>query len=304
MTAVVGRVWGWVNPANLYSTWGSKTKPLTTDGQNKSRWGLWGLTSWVWRREKATNLNTEEFWTKGENIKPLEIEELRAIRPEVEIEREGGQSSSPWWRWLHPSSYIYWPRWLTSTGIKKRKCASRTERTWDSDEVDGESDYGTPPPSPTPLSRNESAFQFFSRSWTGEVLPEHYEICFNFLRHLFDLFVVGFLTTVSSPSKFILDVLGVQGALKLWLHGLAMFLVASVGMAGLLWVVQEYLLLFALIYGIVQALVISVSVRQSEPEEKESDEKGDDDDEEEEEDNEDTVEQNVPHETVETKKFK
>lgn len=303
MTAVVGRVWGWVNPANLYSTWGSKTKPLTTDSQNKSRWGLWGLTSWVWRHEKATNQKTEEFWMTEENIKPLEIEELRAIRPEVEIERVAGQSSSHWWRWLLPSSYIYWPRWSTSTGPRKQKCAGRTERTWNFDEVDGESDYGTPPPSPTPLSQKQSTFQFFSRSWKGEVLPEHYEICFNFLRHLFDLFVVGFLTTVSAPSKFILDVLGVQGALKLWLHGMAMFLVASVGMAGLLWVVQEFLPHFALIYGIVQALVISVSVRQSEPEEKESDKKGDDEVEEEE-DNDDTEEQNVPQQTVETKKFK
>ncbi|XP_056598119.1 uncharacterized protein C6orf47 homolog [Triplophysa dalaica] len=303
MTAVVGRVWGWVNPTNLYSTWGSKTKPLTTDSQSKSKWGLWGLTSWVWGREKATNLKTEEFWTKGENIQPLEIEELRAIRPEVEIERVGGQSSSRWWRWLHPSSYIYWPGWLTSTWLRKQKCAGKTEGSWDFDEVDGESDYGTPPPSPTPLSRKEHAFQFFSRSWKGEVLPEHYEICFNFLRHLFDLFVVGFLTTVSPPSKLILDVLGVQGALKLWLHGMAMFLVASVGMAGLLWVVQEYLPHFALIYGIVQALVISVSARQSEYEEKESDEKVDDEVEEEE-DNEDTVEQNVLQQMVETKKLK
>lgn len=34
-------------------------------------------------------------------------------------------------------------------------------------------------------------------------------------------------------------------------------------MAGLLWLIQEYLPQFALIYGIIQALVISVSVRQS-----------------------------------------
>ncbi|AWP04989.1 DUF4661 domain containing protein [Scophthalmus maximus] len=99
--------------------------------------------------------------------------------------------------------------------------------------------------------------------WKVEILPEHHDICFNFIRHLFDLFVVGFLWTVSPPAKLILEVLGVQGALRLWLHGMAMFFVSTVGMAGLLWLIQEYLPQFALIYGIIQAVVISVSVRQS-----------------------------------------
>lgn len=96
-----------------------------------------------------------------------------------------------------------------------------------------------------------------------EILPEHYDICFNFLRHLFDLFVVGFLWTVSPPTKLILEVFGVQGTLRLWFHGMAMFLVSTVGMAGLLWLIQEYLPQFALIYGIMQAVVISVSMKQS-----------------------------------------
>lgn len=108
-----------------------------------------------------------------------------------------------------------------------------------------------------------SPFRLFAHNWKVEILPEHHEICFNFLRHLFDLFVVGFLWTVSSPAKLILEVLGVQGALRLWLHGMAMFFISTVGMAGLLWLIQEYLPQFALIYGIIQALVISVSVRQS-----------------------------------------
>ncbi|XP_051527485.1 uncharacterized protein LOC127425471 isoform X2 [Myxocyprinus asiaticus] len=280
MTAVVGRVWGWVSPANLYSTWGSKTKPekpLTTLSQTQSRWGLWGLTSWVWRSEKPKNDQktlAEEFWETEENVTPFEIEELRAMRPEVE--NVAAQSSSRWWRRMLPSSYFFWPRWSSSTGLRQRKCAGWNEGTWDTDEIDGESDYGTPPPSPTHLSHKQSAFQFFSRSWTGEILPEHYEICFNFLRHLFDLFVVGFLKTVSSPAKIILDALGVQGALKLWLHGMAMFLVSSLGMAGLLWAVQEHLPQFAVIYGIVQALVISVSVHQSEIVGEGDDGKGDD----------------------------
>lgn len=309
MTAVVGRVWGWVSPANLYSSWGSKTKPekpLTMDSQIESRWGFWGLTAWVWRGEntkKDQKTLTEEFWETEESFKPLEVEELRAMGPDVEPEKAVVQSSSRWWRRMLPSRYFFWPRWSTSTGLRQQKCAGWNEGTWDCDEVDGESNYGTPPPSPTPLSQQPSAaFQFFSRSWTGEIVPEHYNICFNFLRHLFDLFVVGFLSTVSPPTKIILDVLGVQGALKLWLHGMAMFLVVSVGMAGLLWAVQEYLLQFALIYGIVQALVISVSVRQNEALEEGDDGKGDDEVKEGEEEQDDIWEQNNPQQTTDESK--
>lgn len=309
MTAVVGRVWGWVSPANLYSSWGSKTKPekpLTMDSQIESRWGLWGLTAWVWRGEntkKDQKTLTEEFWETEESFKPLEVEELRAMGPDVEPEKAVAQSSSRWWRRMLPSRYFFWPRWSTSTGLRQQKCAGWNEGTWDCDEVDGESDYGTPPPSPTPLSQHPSAaFRFFSRSWTGEIVPEHYNICFNFLRHLFDLFVVGFLSTVSPPSKIILDVLGVQGSLKLWLHGMAMFLVASVGMAGLLWAVQEYLLQFALIYGIVQALVISVSVRQNEALAEGDDGKGDDEVKEAEEEQDDIWEQSKPQQTTDESK--
>lgn len=302
MTAVVGRVWGWVSPASLYSSWGSKTKPEkppTTEIQTRSRWGLWGLTAWVWRGEdpkKDQKTIAEEFWETEETFKPLEVEELRA---DVEIEKAAARSSSRWWSRMLPSRYFFWPRWSLSTPLHQQKCAGWSEGTWDSDEVDGESDYGTPPPSPTPQT---SAFQFFSRSWTGEIVPEHYDICFNFLRHLFDLFVVGFLTTVSPPTKFILDVLGVQGALKLWLHGMAMFLVSSVGMAGLLWVVQEYLLLFALIFGIVQALVISVSVRQSEASADGDDGKADGEVTESEEEQNDIREQNEPQRTADESK--
>ncbi|XP_056335989.1 uncharacterized protein C6orf47 homolog [Danio aesculapii] len=305
MTAVVGRVWGWVSPANLYSSWGSRTKPetpVTIKHETKSRWSLWGLTSLVWRGENAKKDQktiTEEFWETQEHFKPLEVEELRALRPDLETEKVVVQSSPSWWRRMLPSRYFFWPRWSSSssTKLRQQKCAGWNEGTWDSDEVDGESDYGTPPPSPMPLSQ-KAAFRFFSRSWTGNIMPEHYDICFNFLRHLFDLFVVGFLSTVSPPTKVILDVLGVQGALKLWLHGMAMFLVSAVGMAGLLWVVQEYLLPFALIYGIIQAMVISVSVRQSEALAEGDDGKGDEEVAEGEEEQADIWEQNEPQQTA------
>ncbi|XP_059365864.1 uncharacterized protein LOC132104419 [Carassius carassius] len=302
MTAVVGRVWGWVSPANLYSSWGNNAKPekpTTTEIQTRSRWGLWGLTAWVWRGKNTKEDQktiTEEFWEAEETIKPLDIEELRA---DVEIEKAAAQSPSHWWSRMLPSRYFFWPRWSVSSMLRQQKCAGWSEGTWDGDVVDGQSDYGTPPPSPMP---QKSAFQFFSHSWTGEIMPEHYDICFNFLRHFFDLFVVGFLTTVSPPTKFTLDVLGVQGALKLWLHGMAMFLVSSVGMAGLLWVVQEYLLLFALVYGIVQALVISVSVRQSEASAEGDDGKADGEDRESEEEQIDIWEQNEPQQTADESK--
>lgn len=260
MSVVVGRVWAWINPGNLYRPWTSKPKSernLPGEGQEKSRWSLRGLTSWVWggwRNQSDQKTPTEEYWEAPEEIlKPLEVEDLSA---ESLLE---GQNRPRWWKRIIGSVFHLWP-----SSSKVSGCSQRNEGSWDSDAKDADfSDYGTPPPSPVPLSQRSATFRFFAQSWSGEILPEHYEICFNFLRHLFDLFVVGFLWTVSPPAKFVLDVLGVQGALKLWLHGMAMFLVASVGMAGLLWLVQEYLPQFALVYGIIQALVISVSVRQS-----------------------------------------
>lgn len=263
MAAVVGRVWSWINPGNLYRPWVGKPqseKSPPGQGQEKSRWSLGGVTSWVWggwrtRGERKTP--TEEYYEAQEELlKPLEIETLNTERLVPPPE----QSPPRWWKRIIGSGFYLWP---TSSEVRGPD-RGKTQGSWDSDAKDGDfSDYVTPPPSPVALSQRSSTFRFFAQSWSGEILPEHYEICFNFLRHLFDLFVVGFLWTVSPPARLVLDVLGVQGALKLWLHGMAMFLVSSVGMAGLLWLVQEYLPQFALVYGIVQALVISVSVRQS-----------------------------------------
>ncbi|XP_053087550.1 uncharacterized protein C6orf47 homolog [Pangasianodon hypophthalmus] len=283
MSAVVGRVWAWINPGNLYRPWASKPKSeksLTVECQERSRWSLGGLTSWVWggwRDRSDQKTPTEEYWEAQEEIlKPLEIEDLNAER----LVTPPPQSPPRWWKRIFNSAFHVWPLSNKVSGLNQRNDGS-----WDSDAKDADfSDYGTPPPSPVPLSQRSSTFRFFAQSWSGEILPEHYEICFNFLRHLFDLFVVGFLWTVSPPAKFVLDVLGVQGALKLWLHGMAMFLVSSVGMAGLLWLVQEYLPQFALVYGIIQALVISVSVRQSVILGAEEDGKEDEDSEEETED--------------------
>lgn len=246
MTAVMGRAWGWVR------SWGiqPRTQHTTTiiAKETKPSWSR-GWTSWVWggwTRQSDQSSPVEEFWEAPDKIQPMVIEELKAGKQETEVKTE-----PRWWNKLNPTYYIYWP--MKGSGLRqmKQEC-----------EVDGDySDYKTPPPSPTPPTA--SPFRLFISSWQLEILPEHDDICFNFLRHLFDLFVVGFLWTVSTPAKIVLEILGVKGALRLWFHGMAMFFVSTVGMAGVFWVIQEYLAQFAFIYGIVQALVISVSVRQS-----------------------------------------
>ncbi|XP_041665005.1 uncharacterized protein C6orf47 homolog [Cheilinus undulatus] len=262
MTAVVGRAWGWVR------SWGGGGSKATSENPHEvtaeaqkpvSQKGGGGWTSWIWggwRRQRVIDLGSpaEEFWEAQEKLQPMEIEVVGAGKQETETSQ---QQVSRWWSKYVPTSYLSWPRKIEASGVRRKRRDGRSR-----DDVDGDfSDYGTPPPSPTPPVT--SPFRLFVDGFKIEILPEHHEICFNFLRHLFDLFVVGFLWTVSPPTKLILEVLGVQGALRLWLHGMAMFFVSTVGMAGLLWLVQEYLPQFALIYGIIQALVISVSVRQS-----------------------------------------
>lgn len=252
MTAVAGRAWGWVR------SWGNNavsvnTTTLKAEGQKQQGtggWGIRGWTSWIWggwRRQSNNSSPVEEYW-EAQELQTMEIEDLGKRETDANVQ------VSRWWNKYLPISYPW------QIGLRQQKCDGRSK----DHDVDGDfSDYGTPPPSPKPPSQLTSPFRLFADSFKVEILPEHYEICFNFLRHLFDLFVVGFLWTVSPPTKLILEVLGVQGALRLWLHGMAMFFVSTVGMAGLLWLIQEYLPQFALIYGIIQALVISVSVKQS-----------------------------------------
>ncbi|XP_028453623.1 uncharacterized protein C6orf47 homolog [Perca flavescens] len=259
MTAVVGKAWGWLR------SWGGtevseNATTVTAKGQmhDFSKQGPKGWTSWIWGglRQSDQSSPVEEYWEAQEKLQPMEMN--------VQETGANSQQVTRWWnKYLH-TSYLPWPRKTEASGLRRRKRDGQSVDPWDCD-VDGDfSDYGTPPPSPTPPSfQLTSPFRLFAHSLKVEIVPEHYEISFNFLRHLFDLFVVGFLWTVSPPAKLILEVLGVQGALRLWLHGMAMFFVSTVGMAGLLWLIQEYLPQFALIYGIVQALVISVSVRQS-----------------------------------------
>ncbi|KAJ6653470.1 hypothetical protein lerEdw1_009224 [Lerista edwardsae] len=101
--------------------------------------------------------------------------------------------------------------------------------------------------------------------------PEHFQICFNFTRHLFDLCVVTLLCASSPAFRLALDILGFGGPLKVWLHGFACFLVTAYGMYLVLWLVQEYLVQFACLYGFLQTLVLCVSIQAaaSEPQEDE-----------------------------------
>lgn len=264
MMTVVGRAWGWVRSLGN-NAMSETTTTLTSEGHKQHSCdgqGLRGWTSWIWggwRHQTNQSSPVEEYWEAQDKFPAMEmeIEDLGAGKQGTEASLQ----VSRWWNKCI-TSYI-WPRKSEVSGLRRRKCDGRSGDVWNRD-IDGDfSDYGTPPPSPTPSSQLTSPFRLFAHSWKVEILPEHYEICFNFLRHLFDLFVVGFLWTVSPPAKLILEVLGVQGALRLWFHGMAMFFVSTVGMAGLLWLIQEYLPQFALLYGIIQALVISVSVRQS-----------------------------------------
>lgn len=99
--------------------------------------------------------------------------------------------------------------------------------------------------------------------------PEHFQICFNFARHLFDLCVVTLLCACAPAFRLLLDIAGFRGPLKVWLHGLAAFLVTASGMHLALWLVQQYLLHFACLYGFLQALVLCVSVQAAAEEEEE-----------------------------------
>ncbi|XP_061122436.1 uncharacterized protein C6orf47 homolog [Syngnathus typhle] len=248
MTAVVGRAWGWLR------SWGrgaASDKTRSDQDELNKRSGS-GSGS------KEPNCpGDDEYWEAQE--KPMEIEDARAGKQEMEATVE---PVPRWWNTFLPKSFLPWGRKTQPSGPKQNlRHIKSGERDIDGGDF---SDYGTPPPSPTPPGSGlASPFRLFAHSWNVELFPEHYEICFNFLRHLFDLFAVGFLWIVSPPVKLILEILGIQGPLRLWLHGMAMFFVSTVGMAGLLWLIQEHLPEFALIYGIVQALVISVSLKKS-----------------------------------------
>ncbi|XP_053329138.1 uncharacterized protein C6orf47 homolog [Spea bombifrons] len=114
----------------------------------------------------------------------------------------------------------------------------------------------------------------------SEINAQHYQICVNLVHHLIDICVLGCLWLFSPVFRVTLDVFGIQGAIKLWIHGLAVFLTTVYGMYLLLWLAQEYLFQLASLYGILQTLVLIVSLKAEREEEMAREEAGEEEDEE------------------------
>lgn len=90
---------------------------------------------------------------------------------------------------------------------------------------------------------------------------EHFQICINLVHHIINICASGCLWLFSSVFRITLDIFGFQGALKLWIHGIAIFLATTYSMYLLLWLAQEYIFQLASFYGILQTLVLVVSLR-------------------------------------------
>ncbi|KAM5146003.1 uncharacterized protein C6orf47 homolog [Mantella aurantiaca] len=101
---------------------------------------------------------------------------------------------------------------------------------------------------------------------------EHFQICINLVHHIIDVCASGCLWLFCPVFRITLDVFGIQGALKLWIHGLAVFLATTYGMYLLLWLAQEYIFQLTSLYGILQTLVLIVSLRAERENEKGKDE--------------------------------
>ncbi|KAG8448624.1 hypothetical protein GDO86_015635 [Hymenochirus boettgeri] len=95
----------------------------------------------------------------------------------------------------------------------------------------------------------------------SHISAQHFQICINLVHHILEMCTLGCLWVFSPVFRVTLDVLGIRGAIKLWIHGLAIFLATTYGMYFLLWLAQEYLLHLASLYGILQTLVLTVSLR-------------------------------------------
>ncbi|XP_056396930.1 uncharacterized protein LOC130291751 [Hyla sarda] len=90
---------------------------------------------------------------------------------------------------------------------------------------------------------------------------EHFQICINLVHHIIDICASGCLWLFAPVFRITLDIFGFQGALKLWIHGIAIFLATTYGMYLLLWLAQEYIFQLASFYGILQTLVLIVSLK-------------------------------------------
>lgn len=93
--------------------------------------------------------------------------------------------------------------------------------------------------------------------------PEEYlQISTNLTLHLLELLGSALLALCSRPLRAILDALGLRGPVGLWLHGLLCFLAALHGLHTVLSLLTAHPLHFACLFGLLQALVLAVSLRE------------------------------------------
>lgn len=91
---------------------------------------------------------------------------------------------------------------------------------------------------------------------------ERLQISTNLTLHLLELLASALLAVCSRPLRLALDALGLRGPLGLWLHGLLSFLAALHGLHAVLSLLTAHPLHFACLFGLLQALVLAVSLRE------------------------------------------
>ncbi|XP_049744786.1 uncharacterized protein C6orf47 homolog [Elephas maximus indicus] len=91
---------------------------------------------------------------------------------------------------------------------------------------------------------------------------ERLQISTNLTLHLLELLASALLGLCSRPLRAALDALGLRGPLGLWLHGLLSFLAALHGLHAVLSLLTAHPLHFACLFGLLQALVLAVSLQE------------------------------------------
>ncbi|KAM4817370.1 uncharacterized protein C6orf47 homolog [Urocitellus parryii] len=88
------------------------------------------------------------------------------------------------------------------------------------------------------------------------------QISTNLTLHLLELLASALLALCSRPLRAVLDALGLRGPVGLWIHGLLSFLAALHGLHAVLSLLTAHPLHFACLFGLLQALVLAVSLRE------------------------------------------
>lgn len=102
--------------------------------------------------------------------------------------------------------------------------------------------------------------------------PEEYlQISTNLTLHLLELLASALLALCSKPLRAVLDAVGLRGPVGLWLHGLLCFLAALHGLHAVLSLLTAHPLHFACLFGLLQALVLAVSLREPTEDEESTD---------------------------------